>query len=167
MEQSQREKEQSEFLNRPGSFSRADGTLVRPYKDVSQSEREQIWKEAFPKYQDHEPLTDLEKKVIHDHYKAGLTNPLTYEQYWAGYLTDDPVNRPAHYTAGSVEVIDMMERIWGVEAVKIFCELNAFKYRQRAGLKGDGAQDLAKAQWYEKHRKQISNPYRTISESVE
>ena len=39
------------------------------------------------------------------------------------------VNHPKHYNNYSVEVIDMMEAIYGVEATIIFCEMTAFKYR--------------------------------------
>lgn len=62
-----------------------------------------------------------------------------------------PVNHPSHYNQFDVEVIDMMERIWGTEAVINFCMLNAFKYKMRAGNKGghdDSIGDLRKAEWY-------------------
>jgi hypothetical protein len=58
------------------------------------------------------------------------------------------VNSPAHYNGYSVEVIDMMERIFGPEKLSAFCELNAFKYLMRAGKKGYAATDLAKEEWY-------------------
>lgn len=59
------------------------------------------------------------------------------------------VNSPAHYNDYSVEVIDMMVDIWGLEAVAKFCEINAFKYRMRLGLKTDNiAEDLKKERWY-------------------
>lgn len=58
------------------------------------------------------------------------------------------VNHPAHYTQYPVEVIDMMVAIWGSEKVAEYCTLNAFKYRMRAGHKGDVEQDLAKESWY-------------------
>jgi hypothetical protein len=58
------------------------------------------------------------------------------------------VNSPAHYNGYSVEVIDMMERIFGPEKLSAFCELNAFKYLMRAGRKGYAATDLAKEKWY-------------------
>jgi hypothetical protein len=67
----------------------------------------------------------------------------------------DPVNRPAHYTHGSVEVFDMMLRIFGSEKVRIYCEINAFKYRMRAGYKGDAGEDIEKAKWYERKAKEI------------
>ena len=60
----------------------------------------------------------------------------------------EQVNNPDHYNSYSVEVIDMMISIWGKEKVAIFCELNAFKYRMRAGRKGSVKIDLEKEQWY-------------------
>jgi len=58
---------------------------------------------------------------------------------------------PTHYKKGSKEVIDMMIDIWGAEAVKAHCEMCAFKYRMRMGLKLDQPleRDLSKAKWYE------------------
>ena len=58
------------------------------------------------------------------------------------------VNHPEHYNAYPREVIDMMIDIWGKEKVAVFCEINAFKYRMRAGLKDDIHEDLSKELWY-------------------
>lgn len=60
------------------------------------------------------------------------------------------VNHPQHYNNYDIEVIDMMERIWGVEATLLFCQMNAFKYRQRMGTKPGQTifQDLDKEKWY-------------------
>ena len=69
----------------------------------------------------------------------------------------DMVNHPAHYTSGSVEVIDLMERGYGVAATINYCELNAFKYRMRAGLKGDASEDINKALWYENKLNELKN----------
>ena len=62
----------------------------------------------------------------------------------------DHVNHPSHYNNYSVEVIDMMERIYGTKDTIAFCEMNAFKYRMRLGTKPDNSieQDLAKEKWY-------------------
>ena len=45
------------------------------------------------------------------------------------------VNHPPHYNKYDYEVIEMMQRIYGIEKTMIWCELNAFKYRMRAGEK--------------------------------
>jgi len=62
----------------------------------------------------------------------------------------DAIN-PQHYKKGSKEVIEMMQNIWGVDNTIIFCEMNSFKYRMRAGLKPNQPieRDLKKAKWYE------------------
>lgn len=60
----------------------------------------------------------------------------------------EQVNHPEHYNAYDIECIEMMRRIWGDEAVRTFCKLNAFKYRMRMGRKDDIRQDYAKEQWY-------------------
>ncbi len=64
--------------------------------------------------------------------------------------TYDFVN-PTHYKQNGVEVIEMMEMIWGVEKLIAHCEMNSFKYRMRLGLKPDQPidRDLEKARWYE------------------
>ncbi len=55
----------------------------------------------------------------------------------------EPVDHPAHYQVGGVEVIDLVERM-------PFCRGNAIKYLARAGAKPgvDEVEDLRKALWY-------------------
>lgn len=62
----------------------------------------------------------------------------------------DFVNHPSHYNKYDIEVLDMMERIWGRDALIIFCRMNAFKYRMRMGEKPTSSieQDLAKEKFY-------------------
>tara|TARA_R110002012_G_C11222478_1_gene562870 strand:+ start:87 stop:431 length:345 start_codon:yes stop_codon:yes gene_type:complete len=57
--------------------------------------------------------------------------------------------KASHYNKTSIEVFDMMKRIWGVENFKIFCEMNAFKYRMRIGYKDDPNLELQKIKTYE------------------
>lgn len=58
------------------------------------------------------------------------------------------VNHPRHYGRdGAMECIDEMLLIFGVEAVRHFCLLNAWKYRYRAADK-NGVEDLKKSDWY-------------------
>lgn len=55
----------------------------------------------------------------------------------------DPVNSPAHYTHGPVEVIDV------IEGFGLGYHLgNVVKYLLRCGHKGDAIEDLKKARWY-------------------
>lgn len=75
-------------------------------------------------------------------------------------IVDDAnaVSHPSHYNNYSVEVLEMMRRIWGDEKVAIFCELNAFKYRMRMGLKEGNPteQDLAKEMFYLEYMKKLN-----------
>ena len=67
----------------------------------------------------------------------------------------DAIN-PDHYK-GETEAWEIMVAIYGEEEYKIFCKLNALKYRLRAGKKeGNSAeQDIAKALWYEEKMGEI------------
>lgn len=67
------------------------------------------------------------------------------------------VNHPKHYNQYDMETIVMMEKIWGKDAVFLWCEMTAFKYRMRMGLKEGNPieQDLAKEKWYLDRAKQI------------
>lgn len=66
---------------------------------------------------------------------------------------------PDHYKNSSIEVIDMMVAVWGEEAVIKHCEMCAFKYRMRLGLKPDQPieRDLDKARWYETKANELRN----------
>ena len=60
----------------------------------------------------------------------------------------DPVNDPSHYTNGPIECIDAISSALGHDGFLSYCLGNAIKYIWRAGLKGDGIEDLRKADWY-------------------
>lgn len=64
-------------------------------------------------------------------------------------INDQPemVNHPNHYNAGKYECIDVMVDIYGLEAVKQWCIMNAFKYLYRFKNK-NGLEDIRKAHWY-------------------
>jgi hypothetical protein len=64
-------------------------------------------------------------------------------------LSNDPVNRPSHYTDGKIEVIDFIE-----DKKLGFCLGNAVKYISRAGKKDPTKEieDLNKAKWYIERR---------------
>ena len=60
----------------------------------------------------------------------------------------DPVNHPAHYTAGKVECIDAIESATvGLTGGVAYCTGAAIKYLWRWSRKG-GVEDLKKARWY-------------------
>ncbi|UXQ88850.1 SaV-like protein [Tenacibaculum phage Larrie] len=61
------------------------------------------------------------------------------------------VEKPNHYTVLGKEVFEMMEDIWGKDALIKFCQMNSFKYRMRAGHKPSQSveTDIKKAKYYE------------------
>ena len=61
---------------------------------------------------------------------------------------NEMVNHPSHYNQFKREVIEEMRLLFGDEAVKSFCKLNAYKYIRRADFKGQKEEDLKKAEWY-------------------
>ena len=67
-------------------------------------------------------------------------------------MTKEQVNHPDHYNQYPVEVIDMMLKVFGINAVYHFCLLSAFKYRLRMGIKTptieDLKNDIKKEKWY-------------------
>lgn len=64
---------------------------------------------------------------------------------------------PDHYKQFSIETIDMMVAIWGKEATALHCEMCAFKYRIRMGVKPDQPieRDLEKVNWYMAKAKEL------------
>lgn len=71
--------------------------------------------------------------------------------------TPEMVNHPSHYNNYDIEVIDMMEKIWGTAYLYIWCTLTAYKYRMRMGTKPGGSleEDLRKEQWYLKKAEEL------------
>ena len=61
------------------------------------------------------------------------------------------VVHPNHYNSGKYECIEVMREVFGEEAVKLFCAMNAFKYLWRYNKK-NGEEDVAKACNYLKIR---------------
>ena len=82
------------------------------------------------------------------------------QQVVCGQPTSE-VNHPSHYNHSGMETIDKMIKLYGIEKVKAFCELNTFKYRDRAGYKGNSdsaiARDIHKALWYENKLNELNN----------
>ena len=60
---------------------------------------------------------------------------------------DEEINHPDRYAGGKFECIDVMADVFGKEAVKDFCLLNAFKYIWREKRK-NGVEDIKKAMFY-------------------
>lgn len=62
-------------------------------------------------------------------------------------MQKDAIN-PDHYKKYPIEVIDMMERIFGTKEAITYCLMTAFKYRMRLGHKDAVEQELKKEAWY-------------------
>lgn len=60
----------------------------------------------------------------------------------------DIVNHPAHYELARYECIEVMEEVFGAEALKNYCLIAAFKYLWRCNRKGKKTLDIKKAHWY-------------------
>lgn len=73
------------------------------------------------------------------------------------------VNHPSHYNKYDVEVLDMIERIWGIKACADWCKITAFKYRMRLGEKPENPieQDLEKEKFYLEESKRREEKYRS------
>lgn len=71
-------------------------------------------------------------------------------------MENDVVNHPNHYCTGKFECIDVMLEVFGIEKVKAFCQLNAFKYMYRSDRK-NSTEDIKKAEWYLKKLQELSN----------
>ena len=99
------------------------------------------------------------------HYKSCTDCPLCNKGYsnclFNGYSDDDietaynlvfsakkeEINHPDRYASGKFECIDVMLDVFGADAVKNFCILNAFKYLWRSEKK-NRVEDIKKAVWY-------------------
>ena len=60
----------------------------------------------------------------------------------------DIVNHPAHYELARYECIEVMEEVFGADALKNYCLIAAFKYLWRCNRKGKKTEDIKKANWY-------------------
>lgn len=78
--------------------------------------------------------------------------PSVEQEYRFELVTNkEQVNHPAHYNIpGRKECIEEMVDIWGPEKTADWCEMTAYKYEYRAGMKDDNpaAQDMSKREWY-------------------
>lgn len=77
-----------------------------------------------------------------------LCRPLLYADTFDG---DDPAVSPAHYIAGTMEVINVIEAFTdGLNGIEAACTANIIKYACRWKRK-NGVQDLKKLVWYAQH----------------
>ena len=83
----------------------------------------------------------------------------------------DQVKNPKHYQIlDGVESIEIIARSMTVEQWHGFCLGNILKYRIRAGKKGDLAEDIAKADFYqelyERHKNKCHGALGTANDGV-
>lgn len=74
---------------------------------------------------------------------------------------------PKHYNRkDAMECWDEMELIWGSEALILFCEMNAWKYRYRAAEKDSPDVDLKKSDVYMKKAYELKNRVNYAVDSI-
>lgn len=86
---------------------------------------------------------ELVEKVYTEHLLKGQ-----YDTFEPIIDKQPKVNHPSHYNGTKHECIKIMELLFGKKRVKIWCDLNIFKYRWRSYLK-NGEEDIGKSVWYE------------------
>ena len=102
--------------------------------------------------EDSKPITFQEVDSVH----KSLDNPPEKEINNKGEQYEF-VNHPSHYNEWSMEVIDMMEKIYGTKNTIMWCEMTAYKYAMRMGFKptDDIQQEIDKRNWYLKKAKEL------------
>ena len=132
----------------------------KEYKLVKQNKLEDYLNLFNLKNKDIEPEeSKVTEETIKDSYAVALKGSYAVDADKVGeFFLSIPkenidiyeeVNHPNHYNNYDVEVIDMMERIFGIKETMNWCKLNAFKYRRRAGHKPTSTveKDLKKEKW--------------------
>ena len=80
---------------------------------------------------------------------CGTEDTAEQQEVFLGNMKNDVVNSPSHYKGEKYECIEVMREVFGEEATKNFCLLNAFKYLWRCGKKHESPdEDINKAIWY-------------------
>ena len=150
--------------------------LPSPYKELAEMRRAQqggegdyLWEATCLLWKGTKEGYDFWRSVYHGEFPlipdASLSelNAWMAQQSTSGKVLDpahfervepDPIN-PDHYKHLPKEVIDIIQFTLTPEQFKGYLLGNAMKYRLRAGLKGDAAEDLAKARWYEERAKNL------------
>ena len=154
-----------------------DGSFVEHYEETENSLKDNADSRAsLKKNMDWKYIEKLresleEKRVAKDPIKVKALAKAVAEHMDTRMRTQDNedyeyVNHPKHYNNYDVEVIDMMERIFGTYETYAFCKLNAYKYRMRAGTKPNITvqQDLDKEQWYLNKAEEIKSRMKEMGE---
>ena len=141
------------MANRILCINVTEDNVRKVLEKIEQEYKDAIWYHSRKKPTEFIP-DDIGCIYLYDNYKitydcgmenSNSRNVISAEEFLKGETRN--VNHPEHYQ-GKNECIDVMLAMFGVEAVKHFCMCNAYKYRFRADKK-NGAEDIAKAEWYE------------------
>ena len=85
---------------------------------------------------------------------------------WSGHGGNSKVYHPSHYNIpGKKECWDEMVERFGVEATKIFCKLNSFKYLYRHEEK-NGQEDIEKAANYKNKYLELGGTEKEFEEGM-
>ena len=92
----------------------------------------------------------LSKRVADLRHTAPTMHPKDVDEPDNNWQTVDLINNPAHYKMHDKECITEMLILFGLDNFIAFCQMNAWKYRYRAGNKANNSadQDNAKADRY-------------------
>lgn len=105
-------------------------------------------------------IKELEKKISElEKLKTPTIENFADEKGHSDQPKADNVNHPSHYETGKFECIEVMQEVFGINAVCDFCKCNAFKYIYRMDRK-NGDEDVRKAIWY-------LNKYLELSEKID
>ena len=119
---------------------------------------EEVWAEehGYVKKENQHELS-VEKNLAEGKIVTAIVSPDIAEKLKKNFVNcmtevlqednNDPIN-PDHYKHGEMQTIERMMTLFGPKKVKTFCEVNALKYLDRAGYKGNALIDHQKADWY-------------------
>lgn len=130
------EKEKEDFIKKLDEYQKAQKAVEAVISNYDKEEVERLVKE-------YECLFDSVAFSVSD-------NPSNSEE------NKSDINHPSRYSKNGYECIDVMIAVFGVEATKHFCKLNAFKYIWRESDKGK-EKDIQKAIQYLKWFLELSD----------
>ena len=117
-------------------LSKSTGVSFNSLKKVLDNDRHRVFEKTY------ERIVDWYKKDTDESSDVLEVTP------------HDIANSPTHYTDSGIECIDAMVAVFGEQRVREYAEISAFKYKWRAGKKGnefDAMLDKAKDIWYTRY----------------
>jgi len=100
----------------------------------------------FEEWNDKEDFSETIDKLVWGPMPVNAANTIQR----TGYIPDDRVNSPSHYTSGRMEAIDIIEDAISTAPTpqKGFLQAQVLKYILRLWLKDSPVEDAKKAEWY-------------------